>query len=433
MSLKTKPLSSREVGHISELLAKQGRTLQAFCHAVVEREFQESLRLAASAGKHPAKKSAEYVTRMLKGQRAVSPRWRVWIDAELDHPPESSAAVLGDRTTSGQPAETTAPPSIHPADFWPHMEWFTPATGTRRVAAKLYGLTKGGLEVTFDSRPGHWNPPAGFSGYSQLKNHLWEEFTHNFTRMHKEPPNPEALWHVAAVRKEAPAKLFLLLRPMDYRDVLVTSSLQGLGTNITLDNGAKATVEEWLTRAWKPGDPGQPVIPCARQLVVNLMVLTREGEAVLAQQGPDNPASSGAFTTSVSTLVLPLMDSGNRRLPSLDKAAARGLHRELGLTGREGAVQWLCLAAGLKLGSFTFFGVVQTQLGRSEIEAAFQRTRSEYVSRRLAHEVVGLDFLPLNSEAVAARLAILNYRPYMELGLALALWSRGEASVRPAP
>jgi hypothetical protein len=72
-------------------------------------------------------------------------------------------------------------------------------------------------------------------------------------------------------------------------------------------------------------------------------------------------------------------------------------------------------------------------LGRSEIEAAFQRTRSEYVSRRLAHEVVGLDFLPLNSEAVAARLAILNYRPYMELGLALALWSRGEASVRPAP
>jgi hypothetical protein len=44
-------------------------------------------------------------------------------------------------------------------------------------------------------------------------------------------------------------------------------------------------------------------------------------------------------------------------------------------------------------------------------------------------QVTSVEFLKITEKAVDARLKICNYRAYMELGLALLLWTRGKASI----
>ena len=94
------------------------------------------------------------------------------------------------------------------------------------------------------------------------------------------------------------------------------------------------------------------------------------------------------------------------------------------------AVQWLTVAAGLKYGSITVFGLLESAWTRKEIEAAVAKNVKKIkLNPALVCEVVDVDFLELSAEKVARRLRSCDYRPYLELGLALLLWRSGQAEI----
>lgn len=375
--------------------------------------------------------TSEYITRVLRGQRAANENWRLWIASvfglTLDQFTQRRSLIGKLKSGGNLPFSK---PAVLPINYWPHMKWSSAVTSERQIAAKIYGLSKHGLKALFNRVPGEWKTPDGFDGYPQLRQLAWEQFTANFQRMKKEPPNPEPLWHVSRLHMADESTVAMDLQLTDYQDVLITGSLQGLNKAIRVEDGRTITVQEWLAEQWKAGDVSQPIIPCARQLVVNILVLTKDREVVIGLQGPDNPDSNGSWVTGVSRLVYPKTDSDSYGIPSLEKAASGGCIRELGIPISGKQVKWVALAAGLKLGSFAFFGVVETEYDRDQVLKMFQENRRTYVKHNLGHEVIDIDFVKIEANAVAERLKTENFRPYMELGLALLLWLNGKAEIK---
>jgi hypothetical protein len=418
------------IRHKDSALAEFHRTLAEKNHwnlsQFVEKIQQEALKAQDGiVDFKPFRVGQDYVVAMLYGRKPLSRRLLTAVAAALEITREDYIRQK-DAFFSSQKA--AAKKSVLPIDFWPHFAWRSPKTAPRQIAARLYGLSKTGLRSTFSVTPGKWEPPAGFSNYGLLRDQAWQEFAKGFVRMKKEPPNPKPIWHVGKIKSLKDSSVELEVCQADYRDILVTGSYQGLEHSIRTDFNVKCTVKQWLASHWKPGDLTEPVLPGARQLVVNLMVITNDGFAVLSRQGADNPDSSGSWVTSTSTVVNPKKDSDSKQLPDLMRAASRGCKEEMGLNTDCATVRWLSVAAGLKYGSITFFGMLQSNWSRQEItESVARNVGKAKRDPTFVCEVVEVDFLKISSEAIAQRLKSCDYRPYLELGLALLLWYGGQA------
>jgi len=374
----------------------------------------------------PFRIGQDYVVAMLYGRKRMSRRVAAATAAALE-------IAVADYTSqkeaflSSQAA--TVKSRVLPIDYWPHLTWCSAGMATRQIAARLYGLSKTGLRPTFSAMPGKWQPPPGFSGYALLRIQAWQEYGKSFSRMKKEPPNPKPIWHVDRIQSIRDSSIKLEVCQADYADILVTGSYQGLEHPIETDFNFKSTVKQWLATYWKVGDMTEPVLPGSRHLVVNLMILTNDGFAVLSRQGTDNLDSSGSWVTSTSTVVNPKTDSDNRQMPDLTRAASRGCKEEMGMETDCEAVKWLTVAAGLKYGSITFFGVLESNWSRQEIiESVAQNIQKAKKDPMRVCEVIEVDFLKISPSAVIQRLKSCDYRPYLELGLALLLWRNGEAT-----
>lgn len=374
---------------------------------------------------HPQRAGDDYVKAMLYGRRAMPHTWRVATATALrmEFAEYEQKRALID---SQRPISTGT--QVLPIDFWPHLTWHSNVISDRKIAARLYVLERNGFTPAFSVVPGQWQAPSGFSNYPTLRNEAWQEFAGNFVRMKKEPPNPKPVWHVNRLILGQRSEIKLEVMQSDYRDILVTGSYQGLNHQIEIDSGQKCTVRDWLASHWKPGDSSEPVLPGARHLVVNLMVLTNDGFAVLSRQGPDNPDSTGDWCTSTGTVVNPKRDTDSRQVPDLFRAASRGCKEELGMETDAISVRWLSVAAGLKYGSITVFGVLESPWSRQQIQksVALNVSKAKRNSTRVC-EVVEVEFLEVTEKAIANRLKTHDYRPYLELGLALLLWERESA------
>lgn len=418
------------IRHKDSLLAEFHRTLAEKKHwnlgQFIEKIQQEALKAQdGTADSKPFRVGQDYLTAMLYGRKPVSRRLLVAIAAALEITRED---YIRQKSVFFSSQKAATKKFILPIDYWPHFIWRSPKTAPRQIAARLYGLSKTGLRPAFSVKPGKWEPPAGFSDYGILRDQAWQDFTKGFVRMKKEPPNPKPIWHVGKIKSLKNSSVELEVCQADYRDILVTGSYQGLEHSIRADFNVKCTVKQWLAAHWKAGDLAEPVLPGARQLVVNLMVMTNDGFAVLSRQGMDNPDSSGSWVTSTSTVVNPKTDSDNRQMPDLMRAASRGCKEEMGLNTDCATVRWLTVAAGLKYGSITFFGIFQSNWSRQEItESVARNVEKAKHDPTFVCEVVEVDFLKISVEAIAQRLKSCDYRTYLELGLALLLWRDGKA------
>jgi hypothetical protein len=389
----------------------------------LDRLVEEMRKIAVKAQKLAG---AAYVKAMLHGGRPMPHWWQVAAANALeialeDYQRQREIAI-------SQRLIIRASELVLPIDYWPHLTWRSKFTAPVKIAARLYGLAKEGITATFCVIPEQWQPPAGFSGYTKLRDDAWQEFAANFVRMKKEPPNPKPIWHVRRLTSKRNSVVELEVSQADYRDILVTGNYQGLNHQIEIGSGQKCTVREWLASHWNPGDSSKPVLPGARQLVVNLMVVTRDGFAVLSRQGQDNPDSAGSWCTSTSTVMNPKTDSDSRQIPDLAQAASRGCKEELGMETDGTSVRWLTVAAGLKDGSITLFGVLESSWSKEEILKSVGRNVAKARrNRALVCEVVDVEFLRVTDEKIANRLKSHDYRPYLELGLALLLWQKGKA------
>ena len=380
------------------------------------------------ANKIPLRVSIDYVKALLYGRRPMPHQWQVAVATIL-------GLTLADyerqrAEVTREPAVAVQKAAIVPIEYWPHFKWASKYTAPRKIAALLYGLSKDGITPKLQIRPGQWQAPAGFSGYNELRNTAWQEFSRNYSRMKKEPPIPKPIWHVAQIDWGKESVVRLNLQQADFRDVLVTGNYQGLNFNIVTDANEKCRVEEWLSANWKPGDLSQPVLPGARQLVVNLMVISKDGRAVLSRQGPDNPDSAGSWCPSVSVVVNPKLDCDNLMNVDLPRAVSRGCKEELGLNTDGRGVHWLTVVAGLKYGSITLFGVLHSDTSCREIEESVKKNVKQ-LQQDPTHlcQVTSVEFLKISPMSVGARLKIFNYRPYLEVGLALLLWKQGDADI----
>jgi len=406
-----------------DLAGKKGWDLDR----LAEEMQKEAVKAQGDAGKsQPLRVGTAYVKAMLHGGRQMPDRWQV-----------AAANALGmslvdyqqlRKITISQKPTIRVSALVLPIDYWPHLRWRSKFTAPRKIAARLYGLSKDGSKPVFSVIPEQWQRPAGFSGYTKLRDDAWQEFAANFVRMKKEPPNPKPIWHVRRLTSKGNSVVELEVLQADYRDILVTGDYQGLNHQVEIGQGQKCTVREWLASYWNPGDSSEPVLPGARQLVVNLMVVTRDGFAVLSRQGQDNPESADSWCTSTSTVMNPKIDSDSRQIPDLARAASRGCKEELGMETDGTSVRWLTVAAGLKYGSFTLFGVLESSWSKEEIlKSVCRNVVKARRNRALVCEVVGVEFLRVTDEEIANRLKSHDYRPYLELGLALLLWQKGEA------
>lgn len=377
--------------------------------------------------KAPVAVSLEYIKAMLYGTKRMPHHWRV-----------AAANVLGVslneyenriKNPIRQPASALGKNKIKPIDFWPHLKWTTKDMPDRSIAALLYGLSKSGIEPDFIINPGQWESPGGFSGYDEMRNTAWQEFSKNFLRMKKEPPIPKPVWHVDEINLTGDSEICLKLQQADFRDVLLTGNYQGLNFNIVTDDNQKRRIEDWLTLNWTPGQTTRPVLPGASQLVVNVMVLTKKrGRTILSRQGPDNPDSAGCWCPSVSIVVNPKIDCDHQMQVDLARAVSRGCKEELGLQTDGKGVVWLALAAGLKYGSITLFGVLESEASDGEIQKNV-RLNVKQMERDSTHicQVTDVEFIDITGKEIIKRLSVHNYRAYTELGLALLLWRQNEA------
>ena len=375
----------------------------------------------------PLRAGNDYVMAMLYGTKSMPHRWRVATANALKILPTDYEQQRKSVIATGGTLPSNL---VYPIDQWPHFEWRTEFTPLRKIAARMYGLSKDGIKPLFVTVPGQWQPPAGFSGYTSLRDEAWQELIANYSRMKKEPPNPKSAWHVRRIIATDNSTVALEIMQADYRDIMATATQQGLEHSIQTSTGTKCTVRQWLASAWRAGDCSEPVLPGSRHLVVNLMVMTKDGSVVLSRQGPDSPESAGSWATSVSTVVNPKTDCDSGEMPDLARAASRGCKEELNMETDGMSVRWLTMAAGLKLGSHTFFGLLESPWSKEEIRSAVAQNveRARRDSTRVC-QVVEVDFLKLSPEAVGQRLKSSDYRPYLELGLALLLWRSGNAEI----
>lgn len=419
--MQRKNHNNSRVAHLHEELAASRKwSLDDLAQRIVKSITTSQKRRSGSGGiRH------DYVKAALYGRKKLSKPLESTIATLLEISPNEYRRRYAEAKSANV---TVTANTVLPLAYWPHLAWKTQDTPVRYIATRLYGLSKNGVHLEFDVTPGHWKPPVGCSRYEEYREKLWHEVLTYYARMKKEPVNPKPVWHVARIVKNVDEGVKLALLQTDYRDVALTGSLQGLNREIVLDSGDKCAVQEWLAANWKPGDETEPVLPGARQLVVNLMVLTVDGRAVLSRQGADNLESANSWVTSVSVMVDPKIDSDNLQTPDISRAASRGCKEELGIDIDHTRIRWITVAAGLKYSSFTVFGVVETNLSvdaiTESVKGIVARARS---NPSIPCQVIDVSFLEISVESVMQRLATCDYRPYFELGLALLLWLKGQA------
>lgn len=407
------------------LAATQNWSIDQLTNAMQAFAFEAQ---AARGQDNASRATDDYVKDMLYGRRTMPHRWKIAVAAVLkisfaDYEQQLQTAIRGNAAVVNK--EETMP-----IDFWPHLKWSSQFTAQRKIATRLYGLSKTGISPSFTIVPGQWQPPSGFNGYTNLRNQAWQELVGNYSRMKKEPPNPRTAWHVRKIVRTNASSVGLEIMQCDYRDILVTATQQGLEHSIELLSGKKCTVRQWLASAWQPGVSSEPVLPSSRQMVVNLMVITNDGSVVLSRQGPDSPESAGSWVSSVSVVVNPKTDCDSGEKPDLARVASRGCKEELNMETDGTSVRWLTMAAGLKFGSHTFFGLLESEWSKEEIRSAVARNVKQAArDKTRVCQVVEVDFLKLSPESVGKRLKVHDYRPYLELGLALLLWRKGDAEI----
>ena len=410
-----------------KLAAERGWNLDQLAEAVRNAEFKAQV----GDGKGPAREVGRYyVTALLSGRKPMPYRWKVAVAIALNVDVSEYLKRYDALVGPAAAQRTISAELVLPINAWPHFSWELGSQPSREIAVRLYGLSKTGLQLKFSVLDGQWEPPGGFPGYAELRRQAWDDFAAFFTRMKKESPVPKSVWHVRRILQRGSSEIELEIQHADYQDILVTGTPQGLEHLITIESNKKLSVREWLASHWNPGNPAEPVLPGAHHLVVNLMVLTIDGCIVLSRQGPDNPDSSGSWCPSVSTVMNLKTDVNSRQMPNLARAASRGCKEELGMETDGTNVQWLAVAAGLKFGSFTVFGLLESSWSRAEIEEAVARnTEKARMNPALVCEVVEVDFIEASTREVTRRLKVCDYRPYLELGVALVLWAKDKAQI----
>lgn len=309
-----------------------------------------------------------------------------------------------------------------PSDVrWQPFVWSTAGQDRPRsipIHTWLPRKSDGFTKVLFDlDKP--WEPPPGFSGYEKHRQNV-------LSKLLARDPNvfDGYVWRVQNVEVSTGDTLVIKVQPCRFADY--HSTCLSLDERITLDNGAQTNIKGWLAPKWRKGTL-QSFYPGAGNLAVNVLLITKDGSAIMVQQSEFHSVSKLEWVASVSGTVRLRGDSesitAKDHYPDPRRTAYNETNEETGIEIPMDRLKWIGFGMGMKMGTPCL--LAEVEVDRSEAEAV-----KDFEHREDKHETKSINFVPLKSERV---LEVLNdqsnfkHRTYFELGLALALIRRGMA------
>ncbi len=338
---------------------------------------------------------------------------------------ESGSTPQGEEASAGRTPRTGVghtPNECLPIETWPHFQWKLEGSLRKPLPAKVYGLNRTSLCMEFEAKRGLWLPGSAFPDYVRFREQTWTKRQEHRQREGHKAESDDHIWHVERIALLSahgePRSLRLAVQRACYSDVVATAQDPALNSPV-----GNTTVQKRLASHWKPGDPSLPFYPAANQLMVVLMVTTKDNRVLVARQGISGAGAKGKWANSVVGHVHGYDDNDDLERPDPVRTASREAIEEVGVPVKAMDVQWMALVVGLRLGSFSLHGEVRCDLSSQEIISSYfpKRTKPE--------EISDWAFVELTPAAVAQRLEIMDYTNYFELGFALLLWRRGLSKI----
>ena len=303
--------------------------------------------------------------------------------------------------------------TVLPENYWPKVKLIL-ASREFTPKIKIVAKSRGGMVVNLRDLRRGWRPPPGFYGYEVFRDDFW--FRSN--RSLSEPMEDREKWHVAWLKAVTAhgecSTLEIGLQLLTYRDVVATSTPKALDTVVSLDDGTKRTVREWLAATWAPGEQ-TPYPGGANALTVNVLVTTSDGHAVISRQGMGTTVSPGVWVASSSGQMDHDDTEGGVLAPRV--TANRETREEIGVPVK--SIDWLGALVRLDMGWFALLGESRTTLSRREIE------KKSFKRRTYPREIKQIGFVKLTPERVADVLQSRNCGNVLSFHLWLVLWRRG--------
>lgn len=342
------------------------------------------------------------------------PSARTVIPTAASQPPRTAASSPLQKPIGGSPAAS----HVLPIDHWPHFRWKVAGIERKPLPAKVYGLNRTSLRLAFEARRGLWLPGDNFADYEEFRKQTWFARQEKRKREGRNAEHDDLVWHVEQIAlptcQDESATLKLTVQRACYSDVVTTAQDPALQSPL-----GHTTVQSCLASAWLPGDPSLPFYPAANQLMVLLMLTTKDDKVLLARQGITGAGAKGLWANSVVGHVHGYDDNDNLERPDPTKTASREAKEEIGAEVGVQQVKWMALVVGLKYGSFSLHGEVNCDLTSEQILTNWFAKRSK------PEEISEIKFVGLDKAAIAQRLEVRDYTNLCELGLGLCLWRRG--------
>jgi len=281
---------------------------------------------------------------------------------------------------------------------------------------------RGSLPLEFDVVPGVWLPEC-FPDYENFRSQAWADRQQQRSAEKRDTETDGPIWHVTRIdRLPSGEGLKLTVQRATFADVIATAQEQ-----ILHQKHRGAMVQDWLACNWRPRDPSVPFYSAANQLMVLLMVITRDNKLVLARQSSSGLAVPRVWANSVVGHVNAYRDiqsdCNRQMLPSPFDAANREASEEIGLTITPDDIEWMALIVGLRLGSYSLYGEVRPKLTAEQIE------REYFPNRGCLNKISKISFIEFTPAAIAKRLQTRDLTNLCKLGLALCLWRCGQAEI----
>lgn len=295
------------------------------------------------------------------------------------------------------------------------LPWLSLQIGDFRdsLPIKILARSREFLKITAKRLPGNWKPPPGFdNGYEGFRRKMWDQTARSSSR----PLFNGLKFHVASVRCEGENAFEFHLQNVDYMDDNATSRPKSLNEIVQCDDGSTRTVANWLSATWILSNL-RPYPSGANVLTTNVLLVTKDDEAVISQQGRGNNTSEWIWASS-SSGTMDARDDVEDGIPALWATAQRETKEEIGVHLAREEINWLAAIVRFDMGWFAALAEAKSAKNRADIQALFNKPRED-------EEVRNIAFVPLNPAAVADFLQGHKRGKVLPLHLALALWRRG--------
>ncbi|TAL03280.1 MAG: hypothetical protein EPO07_06495 [Verrucomicrobia bacterium] len=319
---------------------------------------------------------------------------------------------------------------VEASSAWKPFRWRINNGPVRTVPQHLWlsDPINAALRVDFDVDATLWRPPK-CPGYTTLRKQCWAYLTKKDTEVFDGD-----VWRVRDVTQEGRNVLKVSVQPAKWLDYYATNLKLGKEDETIRLRTREVTVDEWLKTSRGTDGLLRGFANAANLLAVNLLIITRDGYAVIVQQQDKHSLSPSDWVASSSgTVALPL-DSKSLKHEHLSPDPWRTAKQEtLGEVGVQidiDHIKWTAFGVGLAMGS-------PALLGEIRVDKTYRQVRAAWDHRADKHETCDVRPLKLEPKAVLEALdgkdengkIKYKHRTYFELGLALALIRKGKAEL----